>query len=60
MASTEAQKRAIVKFEKANVVRVQIKLNKRTDADIIAVMEQQESKQGFIKQCIREHMKRHK
>ena len=32
---TEAQKKAIAKYEKNNIVRVVVKLNRKTDADLI-------------------------
>ena len=53
MAVSDAQKRAIVKYEKENVVRISLKLNKKTDADILELLSKQKSKQGFIKDCIR-------
>ena len=58
--STEAQKRAVIKYEKENVVQILVKLNRKTDADLIEILNEQTSKQGFIKDCIREHMKRGK
>lgn len=33
--STEAQKRASAKYDASNTVRITLKLNKKTDADII-------------------------
>lgn len=53
MATTEAQKRATMKYEAKNTVQVHLKLNKKTDADILARLEKVESKQGYIKGLIR-------
>lgn len=53
MAYTEAAKRAQAKWDKANTVRVQMKLNTTTDADIIRKLEEVDSKQGYIKDLIR-------
>lgn len=59
MATTsKAQLRAVAKYEAENVVRVFLKLNKKTDAEILARLEKEPSKQGFIKACILEHMRR--
>lgn len=45
------------KWDNENTVRVNIKLNKNTDADIIQAIESADSKQGFIKEAIRAYMK---
>ena len=57
MKTTEAQMRAAMKYEKANIKRVVLKLNKNTDQDIIAFLEAQKSFNGEIKRIIREHIK---
>ena len=36
MAISEAQKRATKKYEAGNCVRLNLKLNKKTDADVLA------------------------
>lgn len=46
------------KYDAVNTIRYGIKLNKKTDAEIIAVLEEQESVQGFIKQALREKIER--
>ena len=51
--ATEAQKRAVLKYDTANTTQVHLKLNNKTDADILAWMEQQDNVQGAIKQLIR-------
>jgi len=53
MAYSEAAKRAQAKWDKANTIRVQMKLNTTTDADIIRKLEEVDSKQGYIKDLIR-------
>ena len=58
MASTEAQKRASIKYTAANVWHLNVALNKGTDADIIARLQGMGNKQGYIKRLIREDMAR--
>lgn len=48
-AQYESQK----KYDSANTVRTNIKLNKNTDADILSALASVKSKQGFIKDAIR-------
>lgn len=54
--STEAQIRAAAKYDKNNTKLVQLKLNKKTDADILEHLETVGNKQGFIKDLIRKAM----
>jgi len=51
---TEAKIRANNKYNKAHSVVLPIRLNKTTDADILARLEQVPSKAGYIKELIRE------
>ena len=52
-----ANLRAINKFNKEKTERVFVRLNKKTDADILAHLETlSESKQGYIKRLIRADM----
>lgn len=51
--STDAQKRASKRYNDANTVQVAIRLNKVTDADVIARLMEAPSKAGYIKQLIR-------
>ena len=55
---TEAQKRAIAKYDKANTRQIHLKLNCRTDADVIKALDSAESKQGYIKSLIRADISR--
>ena len=57
-ASSEARKRANAKYDAAHTVQVKLKLNTTTDADVIGKLDQVDSKQGYIKELIREDMKR--
>lgn len=56
MTTTDAQKRATLKYEAKNTVQLHLKLNKKTDADILQRLEEVESKQGYIKELIRKDM----
>ena len=56
--ATEAQRRATVKYDAKNTKQYHLKLNLNTDADIIRQLERQESIQGYIKELIREDMRR--
>ncbi len=57
MATTEAQKRASIKYDKANTVQKLLKLNKKTDADILDWISGKNF-QGYVKALIREDMER--
>ena len=46
------------KYDAANTTKVTIKLNRKTDADIIEYLEYTGNKQGAIKAAIREKMER--
>lgn len=52
--STEAQKRASAKYDADNTVRITLKLNKKTDADIIQKLEPEPNKSAYIKAKLRE------
>ena len=58
--ASDAQLRAAEKYDRANTVRMSIKLNKHTDADILAALDCSGNKQGMIKAALREYMNRHK
>ena len=57
MAQTEAQKRAVRKYQEEHTQQLLLRLNRRTDADVISRLEAQPSKAGYIKQLVREDMK---
>lgn len=46
------------KYDAANTVRVGLKLNKKTDADIIEILQRSPNMQGLIKEAIREYARR--
>lgn len=50
--------KAVRKYQKENIKRVVVKLNKNTDDDIIKHLEQKDNVQGYIKQIIRKDIKR--
>ena len=54
---TEALKTAQRKYDEANTVQVKMKLNRKTDADILNKLTRVESKQGYIKALIRADLK---
>ena len=55
---TEAKRRAIKKYDAANTKQIHLKLNKKTDADIIEHLDKQENAQGYIKTVIRKDMEK--
>ena len=59
----EAQKRSIMKYEKANIERVVIKLNKNTDQDLIErrayLKSLKQSIQAEIMEAWREYLQKH-
>ena len=57
MTASEAQKKASIKYDKANTIQKLIKLNKRTDADILNWISGKNF-QGYVKDLIREDIKK--
>ena len=51
--TSEAQKRAVLKYDAANTTQIHLKLNNKTDADILSYLAQLDNVQGFIKSAIR-------
>lgn len=54
--ASEAEKRAARKYDEAHTVQVKMKLNKKTDADILDKLDSVPNKQGYIKGLIREDL----
>ena len=54
--ATEARLRANDKYDKNATKKILLKLNKNTDADILARLEEVPNKQGYIKELIRRDM----
>lgn len=57
---TEARKKARDKYNKENYKVVSFKLSKKYDEDIIEFLDEQENKQGYIKELIKQDMQRKK
>lgn len=58
MPESEKRKAYKAAWDTENTRQVKIKLNLRTDADILQKLEDTENVQGYIKALIREDMKR--
>lgn len=56
--TSQAQKKAVSKYDAANTKSVMLKFNLTTDKDILDRLEEVPNKQGYIKQLIREDMKK--
>ena len=54
--ATEAQRRAQRRYDARNTRQVHIKLNLRTDKDVLEKLDDVQSKQGYIKRLIREDL----
>ena len=57
MTQSNAVKRAVARYDKANIKGIYIKLHKVKDSDIITKLETVKNKQGYIKKLIREDIK---
>ena len=57
MKTKKSTLEAINRYQKSNIIQVNLRLNKKTDADIIAALETVGNKQGLIKALIREKIK---
>jgi hypothetical protein len=53
MPITQAQLKAGYKYDKENTTQIRLKLNNKTDRDILAKLDTVQSKQGYIKALIR-------
>lgn len=56
--TTEAQKKASERYDKANTKLVVLKLNKKTDCDVLDRLDEVPSKQGYIKKLVRDDIKK--
>ena len=59
MATSKAQIKAQAKYDKANTVQITLKLNKKTDKDIIDWLYDEGNKQGYIKSLIRDDIEKY-
>ena len=57
MGTSDAQKRAVRKYDEAHTKQVHLKLNTETDTDILEQLAAVGNVQGYIKSLIREDMK---
>lgn len=48
------------KYEKENIRQIRLKINRKTEPELIEWIEKQENIQGYIKRLIREDMKKEK
>lgn len=58
MTASKAQLRAQAKYDKSNTVQITLKLNKKTDKDILYWLYDESNKQGYIKSLIRADIER--
>ena len=56
--ASKAQIKAVAKYDKANTKGLYLKLNITTDADIIAYLSTKDNVQGYIKNLIRDNMRK--
>ena len=55
--ATQAQLKAQSKYDKAHTKSIMLKLNRTNDADILAKLEDEDNRQGYIKQLIRQDIR---
>ena len=55
--ASDAQKRASAKYDSKNTKQIRLKLNLRSDHDILERLEEVGNVQGYIKQLIRNDIK---
>lgn len=58
MPASEARLRANRKYDAANTRQIMLKLNKGTDKDILEKLDNVENRQGYIKNLIREDIRK--
>jgi len=54
---SEAKKRAQRKYDKENTTQIILKLNIKTDADVIGKLCNVDSKQGYLKELVRDNLR---
>lgn len=60
MSTREARRRAAKKYQTENTRLLQIRLNFRTDKDILDKLSEKESMSGYVKKLIRDDINRSK
>lgn len=56
--ATEAEIKAKAKYDSKNTVQIKLKLNKKTDSDILQKLDEVGNKQGYIKELIRKDIEK--
>lgn len=56
--ANKALKDAVAKYDAKNTKQIHLKLNLKTDKDILEKLEQVDSKQGYIKELIRRDLEK--
>lgn len=56
--TSEAQRAAVARYNAANTTQFKIALNNKSDIDIIEHLQTKNNKQGYIKNLIREDIKK--
>ena len=54
----ESQRRASEKYQREHIKQYNLRLNLRTDMDIIRFLDGQNNRQGLLKQLLRQEMER--
>lgn len=55
--ATQAQREAVARYDSENTMQIKMKLNRKTDADIIEWLNSQDNRQGYLKALIRKDIK---
>lgn len=58
MATSKARKAATRRYDEKNTRQIMLKLNLKTDADILEKLDSVENRQGYIKSLIRDDIAR--
>lgn len=59
LATRECQLKATAKYKKENLKTIPFQINKITEANLLAWLEKQDNRQGYIKQLILADMAKH-
>ena len=51
---------SIMRYDRENTVQIKLKLNKKTDADILQKLEESGNKQGYLKALVRQDIEKSK
>ncbi len=57
---TEKEKHMFAEYDKLNTIQIKLKLNKKSDADIIDKLRNVDNKQGYIKTLVRKDINNEK